>query len=202
MAASVKNFAEAGLEPFELATKWLFAKLTRVAETYAPAELSKLTREILALAIDIQHDVVRHVSTVLSIRVTVLGVSVDPLTASAVGLIALVLLCRWVGTARMLRWPILLVILACIFADLVAYAAVRYATLAVERVLSRTTRRRRREVTLAAGDGYAAWLQRAEELDGIRFVGEKSSLHADLQTHISNLRGRRPLKRTEYPFRM
>jgi len=167
VAATVKNFAASSLEPLELATKWLFAKLARVVEAYAPAELSKLTREILSLAIDIQHDVVRHVSTVLSIRVTVLGVSVDPLTASAVGLTALVLLCRWVGTARMLRWPILLVILACIFADLVAYAAVRYATLAVERVLSRTTRRRRREVTLAAGDGYAAWLQRAEELDAI-----------------------------------
>ena len=68
MAASVKNFAEAGLEPFELATSAPSQKLTRVAETYAPAELSKLTREILALAIDIQHDVVPPWwSTVLSI---------------------------------------------------------------------------------------------------------------------------------------
>ena len=128
------------------------------------AQLTRNARQIVQLLKDIQVDIVRHVRTALSLKITVVGVSVDGLMALLGATVIVVVLCRWQGTSRMLRWPILLLILTNIVADLVGYLAVRCTIKLVEWLLARATSWEA-QVPLEPGEGYAEWLAKAEALD-------------------------------------
>ncbi|EOD36332.1 hypothetical protein EMIHUDRAFT_252392 [Emiliania huxleyi CCMP1516] len=126
------------------------------------AQLTRNARQIVQLLKDIQVDIVRHVRTALSLKITVVGVSVDGLMALLGATVIVVVLCRWQGTSRMLRWPILLLILTNIVADLVGYLAVRCTIKLVEWLLARATSWEAQAEALDASDGRAAWRARLE----------------------------------------
>lgn len=82
---------------------------------------------------------------------------------SLIGLLAvLVLACRFLGTHKVLRWPIFLVISTFIAIDVVLYVAVR---IAIRLMAATAIRERRREASLEAATTYAEWLELATRAD-------------------------------------